>query len=220
MVLRVVAVADTHTFQGDFASVPDGDVFVHAGDLLRAGTLDELAPVAAWLRALPHRYKIVVPGNHDWCFVREASAARAMLGPTVMVLEDSGVELEGVRVWGSPWQPAYHDWAYNLPRGKSLADKWSLIPDDTRLLITHGPPADIGDRTLTRHRNGCADLRERVRVVRPALHVFGHIHEDGGAWRIDDTLFANVTTWECERPPSVFDLDAQTATVVSVPPRR
>lgn len=219
MALRIVAVADTHTFQSDFRSIPDGSVFVHAGDLCRAGTLDELAPVAAWIRALPHRYKIVVPGNHDWCFVREPAACRALLGPDVIVLEDAAVQIEGARFYGSPWQPAFRQWAYNLPRGKSLADKWSLIPADTDVLLTHGPPMGIGDHSMTGGRQGCEDLLRRVREVRPKLHLFGHIHEDGGAWREGETLFANVTSWECERDPSVFDLDIHRASCVSIPPR-
>lgn len=221
MPLRIVAVADTHTFQSDFtAPIPDGAVFVHAGDICRGGTLAELAPFARWLSALPHAHKLVVPGNHDWCFVREPDAVRAMLGPSVTVLEDSGCTIDGVRFWGSPWQPAFHDWAYNLPRGNSLAEKWALIPETTDVLITHGPPESIGDRTQMGGRHGCADLLARVRALAPKLHLFGHIHEDGGAWQIGPTLFANVTTWECERAPSVFDVSEDSATIVSVPPRK
>jgi Icc-related predicted phosphoesterase len=219
MPLRIVAVADTHTFERDFAEVPEGDVFVHAGDLCRAGTLDELRKVAQWITALPHRDKVIVPGNHDWAFVRAKDAVRALLGPSVTVLEDSGVTIGGARFWGSPWQPAFHNWAYNLPRGAALAEKWALIPEGVDVLITHGPPEGIGDRSSTGGRKGCADLRERVRVARPKLHLFGHIHEDGGCWTVEDTVFANVTTWECERAPSVFDLDAAHALPVSIPPR-
>ena len=122
--MRLVAVADTHTFQEDL-EVPDGDVFIHAGDICRGGTLGELAPSAAWIRSLPHPHKIVVAGNHDWCFVREPEQALALFGPGVTYLEDSGVEIEGIQFWGSPWQPAFNDWAYNLPRGAPLAEKWS-----------------------------------------------------------------------------------------------
>lgn len=114
--MRIVAVADTHTFEADLPTLPDGDVFVHAGDLLRGGDLGELASVAAWIRSLPHEHKIVIAGNHDWCFVNDADAALALLGETVTYLEDSGISVEGVRFWGSPWQPAYNDWAFNRPR--------------------------------------------------------------------------------------------------------
>jgi Icc-related predicted phosphoesterase len=126
----------------------------------------------------------------------------------------------GVRFWGSPWQPEYNDWAFNLPRGAPLAAKWAAIPEEIDVLITHGPPEGLGDRSSTGGRSGCADLRTRVREVRPRLHLFGHIHEDGGVFRDMDTCFANVTTWECERPPTVLDLDATGVIEVSVPPAR
>src|SRR5437868_2684228 len=113
--MRIVAVADTHLFHSDLGELPSGDVLVHAGDLLRAGTLDELRVAAGWLQAQPHTHKVVVAGNHDWCFAREPERAREVLGPSVIYLEDSGATIAGVRYWGSPWQPEYNDWAFNLP---------------------------------------------------------------------------------------------------------
>ncbi len=219
--MRIVAVADTHTFEADLGRVPDGDVFVHAGDMLRGGTLDELAPVAAWLAALPHRHTIVVAGNHDGCFAERRGAALALLGPGVTYLEDAGCVIDGLRFWGSPWQPAYHDWAFNLPRGAPLAERWAQIPADTDVLITHGPPRGRGDRGPVAQRYGCDDLRARVDVVRPRLHLFGHIHQDGGAWEDGGLVSVNVTTWECERRPTVIDLDPASGrvTLVDVPPR-
>ncbi len=218
--MRIVAVADTHTFQADLGPIPDGDVFVHAGDLCRSGRLSELATVAEWLKGLPHKHKVVIAGNHDWCFVREPAVALELLGPTVTYLQDSGAEIDGVRFWGSPWQPAFNNWAFNLPRGAALAEKWALIPPDTDVLVTHGPPAGIGDRSDDESRAGCADLLAAVGRVKPLLHLFGHIHPDGGCWPDGDTCFANVTTWEGIRKASVFDLDVTTrrVTPVSVPP--
>jgi Icc-related predicted phosphoesterase len=214
--MRIVAVADTHLFHGEL-SVPDGDVFVHAGDLCRGGELAELREAAAWIARLPHRHKLVVAGNHDWSFVRDPAAARALL-TGVTYLEDSGATIEGVRFWGSPWQPTFHDWAFNLPRGEPLAAVWRRIPPTTDVLITHGPPAGIGDRSPVGGRAGCADLRVRVAELAPRLHLFGHIHQDGGAWRLGSTVFANVTTWECERAPTVIDLTAREVLPVVVPP--
>ncbi len=216
--MRIVAVADTHLYHGDLR-VPDGDVFVHAGDMCRGGRLTELEEAAAWIRGLPHALKIVVAGNHDWCFVREPEAARAALGPDVVYLEDSGHDCAGLRVWGSPWQPAYGGWAFNLPRGAPLAEKWARIPAGLGVLITHGPPQGFGDRSWTSVRGGCVDLRARVEAVRPRVHLFGHIHEDGGAWTHAGTTYVNCTTWECERRPTVIDLDPATGAVkVDAPP--
>ncbi|MEM9193346.1 MAG: metallophosphatase domain-containing protein [Myxococcota bacterium] len=217
--MRIVAVADTHTFQDDLGSLPEGDVFIHAGDLLRGGTLEELAPVAEWIRALPHRRKIVVAGNHDWCFANDPAAACATLGPEVEYLEDSGTMIDGLQFWGSPWQPEYHDWAYNLPRGAALREKWAQIRSDTDVLITHGPPQGIGDRGPVPGRLGCADLAARVAEVGPLLHLFGHIHQDGGVFRVGDVCYANVTTWESERRPTVLDVVDGAVIEVDVPPR-
>lgn len=217
--MRIVAVADTHLFHEELV-VPDGDVFIHAGDMCRAGTREELVIAAAWIASLPHRTKIVVPGNHDWFFAEHEAAARGLLGPRVTCLVDQGVTIDGIEFWGSPWQPEFNDWAFNLPRGAALAEKWALIPVGTNVLVTHGPPAGIGDRSSTGGRQGCADLLERVNVVNPSIHMFGHIHEDGGAWPIGPTVFANVTTWECERAPTILDVFANRVEVISAPKRR
>jgi hypothetical protein len=214
--MRIVAVADTHLFHDELV-VPDGDVFVHAGDLCRGGDLDELRTAAAWIAALPHRHKVIVAGNHDWAFVREPAAARAVLAG-VTYLEDAAATLDRITFYGSPWQPAFHDWAFNLPRGEPLAAVWRRIPTGIDVLVTHGPPAGIGDRSSMGGRAGCADLRRRVAEVAPRLHLFGHIHQDGGTWRDGATLFANVTTWECERAPTVIDIDRESIVVVVEPP--
>ncbi|MEQ9323144.1 MAG: metallophosphatase domain-containing protein [Polyangiaceae bacterium] len=201
--MRLIALADTHGYHDELV-VPDGDVLVHAGDMTTRGTLDELSAVGAFLAALPHRHKLVVAGNHDWGLQRDPDAAHAALGD-VTYLRDAGVTLHGPRFWGSPWQPQFFDWAFNLPRGQPLAERWALIPEDTDVLITHGPPRGYGDRCFDGRREGCDDLLARLDVVRPSLHLFGHIHEDRGHWWRDETLIVNATVAECEAPPTVLD---------------
>lgn len=214
--MRIVAVADTHLFHREL-DVPDGDVFVHAGDMCRGGDLDELRDAADWIAGLPHRHKVIVAGNHDWAFVHEPAAARSAIAGMIY-LQDAEATIDGVRFYGSPWQPEFNSWAFNLPRGPDLAAVWAAIPAGVDVLITHSPPAGIGDRTAVEERTGCADLRARVAVVKPRLHLFGHIHEDGGLWTIGGTVFSNVTTWECERGPTVVDIDPRAVTPVVVPP--
>lgn len=188
--VRVVCISDTH-LRCRKVPIPEGDILVHAGDLTGRGSLAELAGEAAWLRALPHRHKVVVAGNHDFCFQREKAQA-LQLCRGLVYLEDEGCELEGLRFWGSPWQPWFFDWAFNLPRGAELRAKWDLIPRDLDVLVTHGPPLSIGDLTMGGQSVGCADLLEAVRRTRPRHHVCGHIHEARGV-RVDgETTHVNA----------------------------
>lgn len=202
--MRIVCLSDTHCEQHGF-KVPDGDVLVHAGDFCSMGVEREVHKVAKWLKALPHRWKIVVAGNHDRFFEQQPEMARAYLEPDIIYLQDSGCEIEGLRFWGSPWQPWFYDWAFNLPRkGIKLREKWNLIPMDTDVLITHCPPYGILDEVRTRMTAwgpteegsgplGCEELAIRLAAVRPRLHVFGHIHDSYGVLQRGDTTFVNAS---------------------------
>ncbi len=218
--VRIVAVADTHLYVDKLAEVPDGDLFIHAGDLLQSGSLEELRASLDWLRDLPHEQKILVAGNHDGCLEndrQEAQAALADIG--VRYVEDEEVSLCGLRIWGSPWQPSYGDSGFYLPPGQALVDVRGAIPEELDLLVTHSPPRGLGDRNAKGRREGCDELALRVRLVRPRLHLFGHIHHDGGLWVDHDTCFANVTTWNCGRAATVIDLPSSgRAKPVQVPP--
>jgi Icc-related predicted phosphoesterase len=87
-----------------------------------------------------------------------------------------------------------------------LAQKGALIPENTDVLITHGPPFGIGDYGgLNPGREGCQDLLLRVTMVAPKLHIFGHIHQDRGRWEIGQTTFVNVTSDECLRPVTLIE---------------
>lgn len=215
--IRIVAVADTHLYHKKL-SVPDGDILIHAGDLAIRGGLEEIAAAAAWIKSLPHACKIVVAGNHDGAFEKTPAEARALLAdPRVVYLEDAGVYVHRLAIWGSPWQPAYGGWSFNLPRGPDIRAKWDLIPAETDILVTHGPARGHGDRCSMAGREGCDDLRDRIREVKPIAHFFGHIHEDGGLTVGDDGVHhLNVTTWECTRAPTVVDVDVDARKVVPV----
>jgi Icc-related predicted phosphoesterase len=200
---RLVLLADSHGYHAGL-SVPEGDILVHAGDLTGRGRLHELEDTNRWLLSLPHPFKIAIAGNHDFCFEEEPEAARRVLTAAIY-LQDEAVEVGGIRFWGSPWQPWFYDWAFNLKRGPALAHKWALIPDQVDVLVTHGPPAGILDKTFDGREVGCEDLLRRVEQVKPKLHVFGHIHEGRGAlWR-DGTLFVNASVSEGQEPAVALD---------------
>ena len=120
--MRIVCISDTHNCNEQI-SVPDGDLLIHSGDATINGTRDEIKRFAEWITSLPHRNKIFVAGNHDWLFERDNEAARSMLGNSVIYLQDSLAAVEGMKVYGSPWQPRFYDWAFNLSRGPALSEK-------------------------------------------------------------------------------------------------
>ena len=90
------------------------------------------------------------------------------------------VEVRGYQIYGSPWQPEFFDWAFNLPRGQELRQKWSAIPPDTDLLLVHGPPAGHVDMTSRAGRVGCQDLLEAVHQRSISVVVSGHLHSAYG----------------------------------------
>jgi predicted phosphohydrolase len=196
--VRVVCVSDTHLRPFE---VPDGDVLVHAGDMTMGGSLAEVQDFARVFEVLPHPHKVLIAGNHDFAFMRRPEEARALLGSTVY-LQDDGAEVAGLRVWGSPWQPRFGDWAFNLDRGAPLREKWDRIPERLDILVTHGPPEGIGDRTAFGQSVGCADLRDAVLRTRPRFHVFGHIHEGYGVLRKGETTYVNASVCTLQYRPT------------------
>jgi len=206
--MRLVCVSDTHGYH-DAMRVPDGDVLIHAGDLTKRGTLEEVRAAGEWLTKLPHKHKLVVAGNHDFLFERDPAAARALLTHATY-LEDEAVEIDGVRFYGSPYTPEFFNWAFMLPRGEALRAKWSRIPNDIDVLVTHGPPHKILDRTAHGDHAGCEALAERVAELKPQLHVFGHIHEGYGIRDDGPTRYVNASIctfdYRPKNTPMIFEL--------------
>ena len=150
----------------------------------------------AWFNSLPHRHKIIIAGNHDWAFQHFLSEGHENLAEDICqpayYLRDNGVEIEGLKFWGSPWQPWFCDWAFNLRRGPEIRAKWDLIPEGVDVLVTHGPPMGILDRVGNSHV-GCADLAVAVARLAPKIHVFGHIHSGYGQESNRRTRFYNAS---------------------------
>lgn len=205
---RIVCISDTHTLH-DQVSIPDGDILIHAGDLTNRGSFQDVVDFNNWLGQLPHRHKIIIAGNHDFCFERNPQESQALV-TNATYLQDSNITIGGLKIYGSPWQPWFYDWAFNLRRGEPLRLVWSLIPEDTDILITHGPPLGQGDMTERGVAVGCEELEKRIQTVQPRLHVFGHIHEGYGTTQKGKTTFVNASTcnarYEPVNPPVVIDL--------------
>lgn len=191
MEISIVAISDTHGFH-DAIDIPEGDILVYAGDLTHRGEIAEVQKFNDFLGTLPHPTKIIIAGNHDFCFERDSDACAALLTNGIY-LQDSAVTIEGIRFYGSPWQPWFYDWAFNLQRGPEIREKWDLIPEDTDVLITHGPPSNHGDQTISGEHVGCKDLLETIERIKPKVHIYGHIHEGYGLTRNESTLFINAS---------------------------
>ncbi len=232
MDMRLICVADTHQFHDELV-VPDGDVFICAGDVGRGGDIEELEAFFSWFRRFPHKHKLFVPGNHDGCLEDAATLKRFRADiEDVVILVDEACIIDDIKFYGSPWTPTFHDWAFMRARGAELAETWRHIPNDTDVLITHGPPFRILDDVsgyrfgLTEEQanqlddrdrfQGCEALRTRVFDVVPRVHLFGHIHARRGLHIERDIFFVNCTTQECDLPPAIIDLDDDGAVVVNV----
>lgn len=238
--IRVVCMSDTHSqIHRMSLDVPDGDVLIHAGDFTNVGSAGDVERFNQWLGELTHKHKVVIAGNHELSFdpkcnhplaAKKTSPKEGFLQriwrnketkpdeqnprdllTNCIYLEDSGVELFGLKFWGSPHQPWYGNWAFNVQRGQELLDKWNLIPPNIDILITHGPPLGFNDLCNDGSRAGCVELLSTVqRRVKPKFHVFGHIHEDYGISSDGKTTFINASTcniaYKPINPPIVIDI--------------
>jgi Icc-related predicted phosphoesterase len=206
--MRLVLLSDTHGLH-DHLLVPDGDVLIHAGDFTLHGDLAEVQKFDNFLATMPHAHKLVIAGNHDFCFENNPEEARKLLG-NALYLEDSGCEIDGYNFWGSPWQPWFMDMAFNLDSETARGKKWKAIPAATDVLITHTPPRGILDLTSLGEQVGCSALAQELRSRDLLVHVFGHIHEAYGVYHHDATTYVNACNCTLQylphQPPLVVDI--------------
>jgi len=211
--MKLVLMSDTHGKRP--LTVPDGDVLIHAGDLSMMGTLGQLQSSIRWLDSLPHKHKIVIAGNHDWLFQKAPSVARQLFDRTsITYLQDEQVDIDRVLFYGSPWQPEFCNWAFNLPRGgEGLRRKWDAIPNDADVVITHGPAhGNLGGVLPWDGQDvGCELLAKRLEQIQPRLHVCGHIHCGYGLYPRGETLHVNAAVVNEQylpvNDPVVYDLE-------------
>jgi Icc-related predicted phosphoesterase len=217
---KFVAISDTHT-KHEQLDVPEGDVLLHAGDITERGSVGDVIKFGAWLQDQPHDYKVIIAGNHDFCFEdpKRRTQAITMLtnqNPTIFYLEHDHVRINGINIYGAPHTPFFHDWAFNVKRGEPLAREWEKIPNDTDVLLTHGPPHGVLDRVERGDKNvGCKELKNAIKRVKPDYHVFGHIHEAFGEFKDDSgTHYINASQctldYNADNEPIVFEYNKTT----------
>jgi Icc-related predicted phosphoesterase len=188
----VTCLSDLH---GHLPVLGGGDMLIIAGDIVNNHyDRTEYDAFNTWIGRQDFKHKIVIAGNHDMyleCLGPDRSQA---LLSNCTYLCDSGVEIEGLEVWGSPYTPTFFDWAFMADRGKKIMKHWAKIPDDTDILITHGPPWGMLDKTIEGDEAGCKDLKWTLMGnIRPQLHVFGHIHEGYGQHTANNITYVNAS---------------------------
>jgi predicted phosphodiesterase len=210
--LKLTLISDTHAkhhqLNGD---LPGGDILLHAGDFMTDGySQTEACQFFEWFNNInTYEHKIFIAGNHDRIMQNHPQTMRGVLTEykTIDYLEDEECVLyldgvngdepeQNIRIYGSPHQPTFFDWAFNLPRnGPGLASKWEAIPANTDILITHGPAWGYNDTTQYRRDThlGCELLRERIDVIRPKIHLCGHIHSGNGYYYDGHTHHFNAS---------------------------
>ena len=178
--MQLTLISDTHG-QHRSLSLSKGETLIHAGDISKRGGQAEVKDFLQWFSEQDYEHRIFIAGNHDFYFEEASRESVSNIIPEgVTYLNDSGVEIGGIRFWGSPVQPRFYDWAFNRDRGRDIQKHWDLIPADTDVLITHGPPSFILDKTTGGMNAGCENLMGTLAQLRVKLHVFGHIHEAYG----------------------------------------
>ena len=178
--MKILHLSDTHNCHHRLRDLPDADVVVHSGDFCMVGTEQETIDFLNWFCDLPYKHKIFICGNHDDCLY---GANIDGLASNVHYLCDSGVEINGVKFHGVP-----------MFMGDCVSDRqsknYSIIPDDTDVLITHSPAYGILDFDDNIHY-GSEELLTRLSALNLRAHLFGHIHANHGMTAIGETMFSN-----------------------------
>ena len=199
MAIKIVGVSDTHASHWDI-KIPDGDILVVAGDFCGYGTMKDVIDFNLWLGTLPHKHKIVAAGNHDKYCVGNTESIRHLFS-NAHYLEHEAITLDGIKFFASPWTPAFGDWFFMYERDSERAMAlWDAIPNDTNVLITHGPPSGTSLGVVPRMRQqsredcGCKVLRSKIeKLTNLRVSFHGHIHEGYGIDHVGKVPCLNVS---------------------------
>jgi len=206
--MKITCISDTHAYH-HITQIEPCDVLVHAGDYSTMGGLREISSLFDWFDRQPCNHVVTCCGNHDFGIQNHPDVFnQEILEPVsgkIHYLElasyyfPGSVTIEGVTFTGSPWTPYYFNWAFNFPRRDINSHEiakahWDLIPQETNVLLTHGPPYSILDKTEDGRYVGCPALNERILELSDLkAHVFGHIHKSYGQVTLGDVLYVNAS---------------------------
>ncbi len=178
--MKITCISDTHQLH-DQLIIPPCDMIIHAGDFTNRGKMDEVRNFVEWYAAQDSKYKILVCGNHEVEISKNPEfLSKYCMENDIILLHNSHVEINGLKIFGSPYSKKFGNWAYALP-DVELDKIWSIMDSDIDILVTHGPAffrldkcpgGNVGSASLNSHID--------VRLTKLKLHVAGHIHESRG----------------------------------------
>lgn len=189
--LTIACISDTHGYHRHIEEMPEADILIHSGDITRHGELDALKDFNDWLGELPYSHKIVIAGNHEVGFPENPLIPASLL-TNAHYLYDSFIKVKGFKIWGSPYTPEFGTWAFTKKRHEMMSH-WLTMPNDADIVVTHGPPFGVLDRNGQGYPCGCEALATRIQIVKPLLHVYGHIHDSYGETMANGTHFVNAS---------------------------
>jgi len=201
--MKITFISDTHAKHRQLY-LEGGDLLIHAGDIMNSGyNVQEIDDFCNWFESQNYETCAFIAGNHDRLFEDDPDQVAKIVNEyTINYMQDSEIIFGGgerpfVKIYGSPWQPEFYNWAFNLPRcGEELGKVRNNIPEDVDILVTHGPPQghlDISGEPWYEGDLGCEILRHRVDTIKPKIHVFGHIHGSYGYKFHNGTHFINAS---------------------------
>lgn len=201
--MRIVCISDTHSQHSNITDpIPEGDVLVHAGDFTGIGLEHQIKSFDEWIGSLPHRHKIVIAGGHDlWSDVNLKERASEILA-SCTYLDDSEFVIQGLRFYGTSLEPPNYDWCFSVENDELIRSSVDKIPSRTDVVITHLPPLGIRDQIIDGTSVGSSYLRQRILLIEPKVHIFGHIHEGYGQEQRGKTIFVNAATCDIGYKPA------------------
>lgn len=206
--MRFVAISDTHGKHRGL-NLPDGDVIIHSGDFCHYGSDSDVHDFLSWYQDLEYETKILIAGNHDFFAAEHSERFKEILPKEITYLNDSGITIDGIKIWGSPVQPDLIGWAFGKLRGSEMKVHWDLIPNDIDILVTHTPPYGTLDKPRSGKSIGCEELSKRLEELQVKVHIFGHVHASYGEEQSGQTKFINASNIDSAKglvnKPIVFD---------------
>jgi Icc-related predicted phosphoesterase len=193
--MKIFAISDLHGYLPD---IPACDLLLLGGDYCASRNIEQQKrhlqiSMKRWFEYLIEELSVKqivgIGGNHDFMLQDDPSIAEDL--PWIY-LQDAGVEIDGIKIYGTPWTPIYGHWAFMKDDSK-LEHVFNNIPGGLDILLSHGPIMGVLDRNEEGKSCGSRSLWRKVQQCQPRQMIHGHIHEAHGTYRVGGTMFNNVS---------------------------